>query len=169
MRALRPAITALSGSPAAYLLGQDHGSEAATIAADSTALGATTVVAPLQDVGQQAASSVETASVDSVGHKAEAIFRAAVMDSEAVMLSTVAVGSTEAEAEAEALAVEVATAVDVGNVPELNSKSGWLTACVLSAITVLTQDKNHILQTEILKAPADAMPGESVEIVVACL
>src|ERR1700733_9243017 len=32
MRALRPATTVLSGSLAAYLLGQDHGSEAATMA-----------------------------------------------------------------------------------------------------------------------------------------
>ena len=131
MRALRAATTVLSGSPAAYLLEQDRGSEVATMAGVSTGLGAITVVAastdvrdsdrllaPLQDMGQQAASAVETASVDSMAHNTEAIFRAEVMDSEAVTLSTVAAASTEAEAEART--VEVATAVDAGNSRSLN-------------------------------------------------
>ena len=80
MRALRPATTVLSGSPAGYLLEQDRGSEAATMVADSTGPEATTVVAdstdvrgtdrllaPSWDVGQQEVSAVETASADSAG------------------------------------------------------------------------------------------------------
>src|ERR1700690_3867070 len=50
MRALRAATTVLSGSPAAYLLEQDRGSEVATMAGVSTGLGAITVVAASTDV-----------------------------------------------------------------------------------------------------------------------
>jgi hypothetical protein len=105
-------------------LEQDRGFEAATMAADSTGPKATTVVAastdvrdtdrllaPLWDVGQQEASAVETASADSAGHNAEAIFKVEVMDSGEVTL-TAAVGSTVAEAPA----AEVATAGDADNV-----------------------------------------------------
>jgi hypothetical protein len=101
------------------------------MAADSTGHGAITVVvastdvrdsdrllAPLKGVDQQVASAVETASADSVGHNTEAIFRAEVMETGEVTLSTVAAGS--AEAEAEARTVEVATAVDAGKNRSVN-------------------------------------------------